>query len=373
MTLKLLANCFSNKALFFGEQYVLFLYFCASNYFPMMRMRIICILLGLFLLAGCGEKKNTKQSFDPTIPVEISIIEQTDDNSFRNYVGTVKSEMKLPVSFPLGGTLTGVYVKNGQHVKKGALIARVDETSAKSLHDAALATLNQAEDGYNRLKQVHDEGGIPDVRWVQMETDLEKARQTEITTRKHLSECTLRAPQDGYISMEEHTTGENLLPSAPFCHIIDMNKMVVEFSVPEKEVGVIQIGDKAEATFPGLDNMTRTIEIIDKSFVSNPMGHTYTIKARVPVENKDILPGMVVKIQLSLSEASGIVVPSSCVLTMPEGADVWTVKNGKAYRRNIKVDGFVKNGVVVESGLESGDTIITVGYQKLYNGAKVSF
>ena len=226
---------------------------------------------------------------------------------------------------------------------------------------------------YNRLKQVHDEGGIPDVRWVQMETDLEKARQTEITARKHLNECTLIAPQEGFISMDKHTTGENMLPTTPFCRIIDMNKMIVEFSVPEKEIGIIQVGDKAEASFPGLNNLTKTIEIIDKSFVSNPMGHTYTIKAKVPVENKDILPGMVAKIKLSLSEASGIVVPSSCVLTMPEGADVWTVKNGKAYRRNIKVGGFVKNGVVVESGLESGDTIITVGYQKLYNGAKVSF
>lgn len=329
--------------------------------------------LSALLLIGCSKKKAQKRTFDPTLPVEISVIEQSNDNSFRNYVGSVKSEMELPLSFPLGGTLTGVYVKNGQHVKKGALIARVDETSSKSIHDAALATLNQAEDGYNRLKQVHEEGGIPDVRWVQMETDLEKARQTEITTRKHLNECTLRAPQEGIISMNEHTTGENLLPSTPFCKIIDMNKMIVEFSVPEKEIGIIQVGDQAEATFPGLDNMTKTIEVIDKSFVSNPMGHTYTIKAKLPVEDKDILPGMVAKIKLSLSEASGIVVPSSCVLTMPEGADVWTVKNGKAHRRNITVGGFVKNGVVVESGLQSGDTIITVGYQKLYNGAKVSF
>lgn len=334
---------------------------------------LLPIALSTLLLIGCGKKKAQQQTFDPTIPVEISVIAQTDDNSFRNYVGTTKSEMELSLAFPLGGTLTGVYVKNGQHVKKGTLIARVDETSAKSIHDAALATLNQAEDGYNRLKQVHEEGGIPDVRWVQMETDLEKARQTEITTRKHLNECTLRAPQEGVINMSEHTPGENLLPAAPFCRIIDMNKMVVEFSVPEKEIGIIQVGDQAEATFPGLDNLTKNIEIIDKAFVSNPMGHTYNIKAKVPVEDKDILPGMVAKIKLSLSEASGIVVPSSCVLTMPEGADVWTVKNGKAYRRNIKVGGFVKNGVVVESGLQSGDTIITVGYQKLYNGAKVSF
>ena len=334
---------------------------------------LLITALSALLLIGCGNKKAQKQTFDPIIPVEISVIEQSSDNNLRNYVGTTKSEMELPVSFPLGGKLTGIYVKNGQHVKKGTVIARVDATSAKSIHDAALATLNQAEDGYNRLKQVHDEGGIPDVRWVQMETDLEKARQTEITARKHLNECTLIAPQEGFISMDKHTTGENMLPTTPFCRIIDMNKMIVEFSVPEKEIGIIQIGDKAEASFPGLNNLSKTLEIIDKSFVSNPMGHTYTIKAKVPVENKDILPGMVAKIKLSLSEASGIVVPSSCVLTMPEGADVWTVKNGKAYRRNIKVGGFVKNGVVVESGLESGDTIITVGYQKLYNGAKVSF
>ncbi len=334
---------------------------------------LLITALSALLLIGCGNKKAQKQTFDPIIPVEISVIEQSSDNNLRNYVGTTKSEMELPVSFPLGGKLTGIYVKNGQHVKKGTVIARVDATSAKSIHDAALATLNQAEDGYNRLKQVHDEGGIPDVRWVQMETDLEKARQTEITARKHLNECTLIAPQEGFISMDKHTTGENMLPTTPFCRIIDMNKMIVEFSVPEKEIGIIQIGDKAEASFPGLNNLTKTLEIIDKSFVSNPMGHTYTIKAKVPVENKDILPGMVAKIKLSLSEASGIVVPSSCVLTMPEGADVWTVKNGKAYRRNIKVGGFVKNGVVVESGLERGDTIITVGYQKLYNGAKVSF
>ena len=334
---------------------------------------LLITALSALLLIGCGNKKAQKQTFDPIIPVEISVIEQSNDNNLRNYVGTTKSEMELPVSFPLGGKLTGIYVKNGQHVKKGTVIARVDATSAKSIHDAALATLNQAEDGYNRLKQVHDEGGIPDVRWVQMETDLEKARQTEITARKHLNECTLIAPQEGFISMDKHTTGENMLPTTPFCRIIDMNKMIVEFSVPEKEIGIIQIGDKAEASFPGLNNLTKTLEIIDKSFVSNPMGHTYTIKAKVPVEDKKILPGMVAKIKLSLSEASGIVVPSSCVLTMPEGADVWTVKNGKAYRRNIKVGGFVKNGVVVESGLESGDTIITVGYQKLYNGAKVSF
>ena len=113
--------------------------------------------------------------------------------------------------------------------------------------------------------------------------------------------------------------------------------------------------------------------MIEKGVKADALTHTYDVRVLVPNANHRILPGMVAKIKLSLSEASGIVVPSSCVLTMPEGADVWTVKNGKAYRCNIKVGGFVKNGVMVDSGLQSGDTIITAGYQKLYNGAKVSF
>ena len=112
--------------------------------------------------------------------------------------------------------------------------------------------------------------------------------------------------------------------------------------------------------------------IYDKSIVSNPFGHTYTVKAKIDLDGKDALPGMVVKIRLNLTASSGIIVPASCVQTMSDGLSVWTVKNGKSYRTIIEVGDFVKNGVLVTNGLKDGDTIVTVGYQKLYNGAPVS-
>lgn len=325
-----------------------------------------------FLLIGCGEKSDKNQQYSPVIPVQISVVGSSNDDNFRYYVGSIKSEVKISLSFPLGGEITNIYVNNGQKVKKGAIIAKVDETTAKSLHDAALASLNQAEDGYRRLKQVHDEGGISEVRWVQMETDLEKARQTEITARKHLEDCTIYAPQDGIISIGDRVVGEYLRPSETFCHLIDMNKLVVEFSVPEKEVGLINIGEKAYAEIQALNIQDKQIEISDKSIVANPFGHTYTVKAKINLDGKDALPGMVAKIRLTSTANNGIVVPASCVQTLPDGLAVWTVKNGKAYRSIIEVTDFVKNGVLVSKGLEYGDTIVTVGYQKLYNGVKVS-
>lgn len=337
-----------------------------------MRLKGLLYLTLSLVLIGCGEKKDKNQQFDPTIPVKIAVVDYSDGTNVRNYVGTLKSEVKMSLSFPLGGSITDIYVHNGQKVTKGAIIAKVDETTARSLHDAALASLNQAEDGYERLKQVHEEGGISEVRWVQMETDLEKARQTEISTRKHLEDCTIYAPQDGIISMGERVVGEYIRPSETFCNLIDMSKIIVEFSVSEKEIGLINKGDKAIAEIQALGNIEKEIVIYDKSIVSNPFGHTYTVKAKIDLDGKDALPGMVVKIRLNLTASSGIIVPASCVQTMSDGLSVWTVKNGKSYRTIIEVGDFVKNGVLVTNGLEDGDTIVTVGYQKLYNGAPVS-
>ncbi|MBO7469733.1 MAG: efflux RND transporter periplasmic adaptor subunit [Bacteroidales bacterium] len=338
-----------------------------------MYLKHFLIVFLSIILIGCGDKTSKKQKFDPVIPVKISVVELTDGSSLRNYVGNLKSEVRMSCSFPLGGTLTDVYVHNGQKVKKGDIIAHVDETTSKSLHDAALATLRQAEDGYERLKIVHEEGGISDVRWVEMETDLEKARQTEISTRKHLEDCTIYAPQDGIVSMEDRVIGEFLRPSEAFCHLIDINRLVVEFSVPEKEVGMVKIGDKALAEITALNVSDKEIVISDKSIVSNPFGHTYTVKAKINLDGQNALPGMVVKVRLNSTAVTGIVVPASCVQTVSDGLSVWAVKNGKSYRRIIEVSDFVKNGVLVTKGLEHGDTIVTVGYQKLYNGAKVSF
>ena len=338
-----------------------------------MRNKILLFPL-LLLLLGCEERKEQKQNCYSVIPIEYEVVGQTSEEVYRNYVGAVSSEVEIPLVFVYGGTLVELYVHNGQAVRQGDIIAKVDDTSAKSLHETALATLRQAQDGYERLKKVYDDGGISEVRWVQMETDLEKARQSEISTRKHLEQCTLYASQDGVISMDKHLVGENVSPMQTFCRIIDLRKMNVEFSVPEKEIQFVKKGDVAFADIPSLGLKNIELEVVDKSIVANPFGHTYDVKTRVVSDNaKEILPGMVAKIRMTATALSGIVIPSSCVQTVADGIAVWVVENGKAFRRNIVPSDFVKNGVIVKSGLNHGDTIVTAGYQKLYNGAKVSY
>lgn len=338
-----------------------------------MRQTITLIAAAFLLFSSCGNKQSANSGWSDSISVNVLVVNGSVSPTERNYVGDISSEKVIELSFPLGGTLTRVNVKNGQRVREGQVIAMVDSTTAASLHATALASLRQAEDAYRRLEAVHKEGGISDVRWMQMVTDLEKARQAELSARKHVDNCTLKAPFSGVVSCIDRHVGEDLRPTETFARVLDMDRLRINFSVPEQEVLNLHIGDPASATIPALAGREVNLRISDKSLIANPLGHTYRVSASVVNSDlRDLLPDMVAKVHINYSNsASGVVVPSSCIHTMPEGHVVWVVENGSAKQRLISVGDFVKCGVLVNGGLNDGDTVVTGGHQKLFNGAKV--
>lgn len=334
--------------------------------------RCMPLLCAAMLLCSCGGGDKTQSGWDDSILVETLVVGDGNRPTERNYVGDIGSEQEVSLSFPLGGTLTKVAVKNGDRVVKGQLLAEVDATNATSLHSTALATLRQAEDAYRRLEAVHREGGLSDVKWVEMETNLEKARQAEVSARKHLEDCSLRAPFSGVVLCGTPLVGQEMRPGEVFARVLDMGRLRVQFSVPEQEILLIRAGDTASATVPALGDGRFLLRVNDKSLSANPLGHTYKVYASILSGNiKQLLPDMVAKVNVRLNATGGIVVPSNCVQTMPEGIVVWVVNDGKAEHRLITVGDFVRNGVVVKEGLAVGDTVVISGYQKLYTGARV--
>ena len=338
--------------------------------------RIFIFFASIVTLCSCGRNSGEHVWWSDSIPVEIFVVDDGTKPTERNYVGCVSSEQEVTLSFPLGGTLTKIAVSNGARVTKGQLLAEVDATTAASLHATALATLRQAEDAYKRLEPVYREGGVSDVKWVEMETNLEKARQAEVSARKHLENCSIRASFNGVVSYSDRHVGQEMRPGETFCKVLDMRRLRVEFSVPEQEISLISKGDEATAIIPALGNGTLSLRVNDKSLSANPLGHTYKIYATIAnaeggLRTENLLPDMVAKVHVKLSAQGGIVVPCDCVQTMPEGIVVWVLEDGKAHHRLVEVGDFIRNGVMIVSGLNPGDTVVTAGQQKLYSGALV--
>ena len=216
---------------------------------------------------------------------------------------------------------------------------------------------------------MHDKGVVSDQKLVEIESQYTQAKALYAAAKEHLQECTLSAPCDGVLSGLNVSVGQSIIPGTKLCSILDISAFTVRFTVPEAEVG--DLSEKGEMECAAV-NRNFPVRLSSKSVTANPLTHTYEALARVE-GGKDILrTGMVGIVCLPVLRSEAIVVPAKCILLKPEGATVWIKQDDQATRRLITVGGYEADGVRVLNGLEPGDVVITEGYQKLYEGCKVS-
>jgi len=206
------------------------------------KIYFVLLAAALMLAQGCKKKVPYSELADKPLPVEVEVVGESSKVEQTNHLGEIRPAVDIDLVFPLGGEITGLFVKSGDHVKKGEVLATVDDTQAKALLESANAMLRQAEDAYKRLKPLHEKGGLSDVKWVDMETNLEKARSMAISSRKRFEDCTLRAVQDGVVNMKTVDRGQHLLPGQSIGSLMDMTEYVVSFTVPESEISRVQEG-----------------------------------------------------------------------------------------------------------------------------------
>jgi len=327
--------------------------------------------LAAVVLSACKNADSKKKTVRP-VAVRTIMLERSESAGTRTYMGEVEAATGITLYHPLGGKLFALHVRNGQQVTKGQPIADFDDTQARSLHEASLATLEQAEDGYKRLLQVHENGGLSDVKWIEMQTNYEKARQQEIATRRSLEDCHLTAPIDGVISEADVHVGQQMFPGQTVCKVLGLRTLQVAFSVPESDVASFSIGDTVTMKLNALPEQAFLGKVLEKGLSAGAIAHTYLVKALILSPNQEMLPGMIAKVMTHKPLANGLVVPSACVQTTPEGLAVWVVRDGKAERQSIAKTMFVKDGILVGEGLHEGDQVVIAGYQKLYSGAFVT-
>lgn len=335
----------------------------------MRRFLLVIALLPIFCVA-CKEKQ--KQAGERVVSVNISVIDEDVFGEQRTYVGVVEEAEAVALSFEAGGNVKEVFVKVGDKVSAGQLLARLDKGSAENAYAVSKSTLEQAEDGYNRAKQLYDSGSLPEVKWIDIQTKLAQAQSMERIARRSLENCDLYAPVSGVVGNKNIEVGSNVTPFAPVFKLLNINQLKVKTSIPENEIAKIRLKDKANVVVPALSTEIISAEVVEKSIEADILSHSYAVKCIFNDKHKNLLPGMVCKVSINLPEEAGFVIPANVVQTTPNGLAVWTIKNNRAKRQKISSSKYVVNGILVQEGLCKGDTIIVEGYQKLYDDAKVS-
>jgi len=323
------------------------------------------------LLASCESNEQSHPVAEREVAVGAIRVDSASNMTRTVYVGTAEESRSVDMTFKYGGTIDKISVKVGSKVHKGDFMASVASTTLYNTQRSAQATLQQARDGYERLKKVYESGSLAEVKWVEMLTNLEKAEASADMANDMLAESSMYAPFTGTVTMLSAEVGENVSPLKPVLRIISTDGAVMKIPVPETEISNIQKGDSATINIVALDNKTFSGKVVEKGMMASPLSHTYNVKISVSGDNGEVLPGMVGRVTLNNDVKKGIVIPANAVLIGNESKFVWTARNGRATRRNVTIDGYVGTGVMISEGLQVGDTVVVEGYQKISENMKL--
>ena len=341
-----------------------------------MKKGILLTIGCCLLVVSCTKEKAPKTKAPTLVKTETATVHANGGS--QSYVGIVEENKATAVSFTSMGVVRRMLVEEGQPVNRGQLIAEMDDTQARNLLSGAEAAMAQANDALKRYGMLHDNGSLPEVQWVEVQSKVAQARSQLEVARKNLADCRLVAPVAGIIGKKTVNAGETAMPSQAVVSILDISTVKVKVAIPEAEMSSIG------ATTPSTISVEATGQQfsgghIEKGVQADALTHTYDIRIHVANTGRRLLPGMVANVSLGNPHAPAyarqVSLPISSVQKKGDGSlFVWTIsKDSTAHRTPVTIGKTQGNRVAITSGVAEGQRIVTEGYQKLSEGTKVRY
>ena len=341
------------------------------------------LLAATIMLAGCSEQK---ESTVKAVKVRTLTVEASQGADAQGYSGTIEEESGTVLSFASVGTLRSVSVGEGQMVRQGQLIATIDETSLQSAYEAALAAKEQALDAEERMRLLHDAGSLPEIKWIEVQTQVRQAVSAEKMAKKALTDTRLYAPFSGYIAEKQAEAGQSVAPGVPIVKLLRIDRVKVSISVPEEEISQIRIGQPLQVRVSALGGKTFKAKVTEKGVTADALSRSYEVKGIISNPQHELLPGMIAEVKTTaegdlkspdsrlsdLKSATTVTLPAEIIQIDADNRPfVWTVVDGKAQKVYVTLGQNIGDNVQIAEGLEAGDKVICEGQQKVSNGLEV--
>lgn len=360
-------------------------------------MKGIIFNISLALLAvlsvQCGSKESQKE--DVLRPVKSIVVETNNAAQIRSFNGTAKAGNEIELSFRESGVIQQINVKKGQKVKKGDLIATLDNLEANLNFERSVTEVNSAESARNtsraeldRIKLLYEKGSTPLKDYQSAKNNYQKTvslyeaavRNQEIQ-RSKLKYGVITAPGNGIIANTAGKVNERVQTGHVFAILNAGEKKKVELELPENVINHVSVGKKVDIEFSTLAAPAFIGEVIEVSPITSEDATTYPIEIEIIDPVAEIRPGMAAKVTFNFSDKTAdkqgkVMVPIKAVGEENSRNFVFVIDSednitGTVRKQTIQIGEITANGFEVESGLETGQIIATGGLQSLLEGQKV--
>lgn len=293
--------------------------------------------------------------------------------------GNVTTKNLLTITPEYNGILTNVYVKEGQKVSKGQLLAKIDDGGLSQQVAQLKIQANLAKTTFERQKRLWDQKIGSEIQYLQAKSSYESQQEAVNQLNQQISKTSVRAPFSGTI--DDVITEQGSVVGAgqtQLMRIVNLDNMYIETEVPERYVANVTVGKKVTVELPVLGKIIET-KIRQAGDVINPANRTFKAEIEIPNNDKSIKPNLTARLKINdYTNENGLLIPQSVISENAEGEQyIYVVTNkdaqgiGVAKRVIIETGKTQGDNIEVLSGIENGAEIIKEGARSVRDGQSV--
>ncbi|WP_342647623.1 efflux RND transporter periplasmic adaptor subunit [Mucilaginibacter sp. CSA2-8R] len=303
---------------------------------------------------------------------DVSILE-VKPTSFANYIqlqGKIDAEDNVTAYPQSPGTITAIYAKAGQHVKRGQLLVQLDNAVLKQTIAQAEAQASLSRTLFQRQKNLWDQKIGTEVQFLQAQTALQTAEKQVAALRQQSNLYRIVSPISGTIDQMDLKLGQAAQPGTTGIRIVNADNLKVKADVPESYAGSVNTGNTVKILIPDAsDSLTTRISFAAKAI--DPTSRSFAVEVKLPVRST-LRPNMTAILKIAdYSKSDAIVIPVKAIQRSEDGDYVYINNGGTAKKVVIKTGKTYAGQTEVLSGIKAGDQLVTEGASDIEDGDKI--
>lgn len=345
------------------------------------RLLLLALVILIVILTGAINKKQSSIAADkeaaikperPPINAVTLALSPSMISDRINLPGNIEAWTSLSLLAKLNGTVDEILVREGQLVKKGDILARIDAVDYRIAMDRAKAAYDLAKSDFERDRAIYGKGIIPTAELDANQTKMQTALADYENAQLQFSRCAVTAPMNGIVRKLDAKVGLQLAVGDPLAEILEIDRVKAVIGIPESEVTAVRGLDQVTVRLQALGDREITAKIHYLSSSPETVARLFRLELAIDNQNGEILPGMFVRADIvKKTVTNALVVPFFSVISRNDEQYVFIEQNGTVAKRPVKIGIMEKWLVEISEGLKVGDHLLVEGHREVEEGQKV--